>query len=225
MRLMTKLALTSAALLLSGGVAMAGTYTVTETESYGPAGTSWFSKPITMQGATFENIGGTGTWTGVSVTVSEDLSGTVGATAGGNGEDDVTLALSNTAIASSSLFSTVVVLDTSNGVSFSLDPGDSATSGLITSSASLSAGSFDAATSPAFAGQWIVTATDTGGVVFPTGASGNGSESQSDSGEVIVQAVYTYANGDPPPPVPEPATMAVFASALLGLGMLRRRRG
>lgn len=72
-----------------------------------------------------------------------------------------------------------------------------------------------------FSSNWTSTFQDTGFASIGTSSGNVTNGTASDQGNVTVTATYTYSAD----PIPEPAGVAMLASGLLAMGMLRRRRG
>lgn len=167
-----------------------------------------------------------GTLTGVVITASESVGGTITATNTGNGNANFTAALQNTFKFSIPTVSTVTlsvnstpVTDTDLATNSSYGPVSVTEASphrsaqtTITLSSNLSA----------FESAWSVTGGDLGSVTS-TQYNGNTTFSSVDTGGIILTAQYTYTP-TVTTPTPEPATMAVLGTGLAGMGLLRRRR-
>jgi hypothetical protein len=206
--------LAGALLLGTAGMAWAGT--MTQTESFGPA-SSFSGETLSFGGYT-----GAGTLTGVSITVTESISGGMKVTNTGTSPTSGTIGVTDFSSVSSTDFSTVNLTNPSGIVTESLTksgtPDD--TSGFVTLTGTVH-DTFNPANLTPFESAWTATASDSSAlnVNFNPDTINLGVAT---GGEVVVSAVYTFTGGAVS--VAEPFSVAMLASGLLSLAMVRRRR-
>jgi len=163
-----------------------------------------------------------GTLTGVVVTLTDNVNGTLTLTNNGSGSTNVSAFLID--IAKTLLPGGFLKTETISTPSFSdptLAQGASLGPSPVTASASTSKTYLSSLAT--FESAWSVTTGDFGSVDTTSG-NGNGVAAYTDSSSLIVSAQYTYTPTPTTTPAPEPATMAILGSGLAGLGLLRRRR-
>ncbi|MFL5251844.1 MAG: choice-of-anchor E domain-containing protein [Rhodopila sp.] len=212
------------AVVMTASLAYAGT-TSPQTASYSN-NTNWgVPTLVELNFAGFD--GSLGTLTGVTVSVLEEVSGTVQNTNTGNDASGIDSWLVNTwtVYLPSALNSVSHLTGTSASADQydDLDPGATGDVVTVTGSSNGSAASAASNDLTAYKSAFTVTAKDLGGVTV-SADNGNGQSAYTDTGTITVSVTYTY-DAPPPPPVPEPATLAILGGGLFGLGLVRRRRG
>ena len=215
MRTVTKLGVAAAALLLSTApMAMAGQ--ITQTDSFGPASS------ITNHTFNFAGYTGAGTLTNVAITVTESISGGETATNTGSANITGTMGVKDFSSVSSTRFSTVNLTNPSNTIAATLTkagtPGDTTgfrpLSGTVSDTFNFLSGLTH------FTTAWSALGNDTSAIVANFSPD-TVDLSLGTDGTLSVSAVYTYTGGAV---VSEPFSIAMLASGLLGLGIIRRRR-
>lgn len=220
MRTIGQIGFAAALLLGTAPMALAGPF-ATQTLSFGPANPNWGPETLNFTGAT---AGAGQHLTEVIVTVTEALAGSAQAenfstTASGTG----TIGLTNTGTASiPAMTAPVTVIDSATTPSFTVPanqtspyPPSAYTLSNTTSVVSdffSNLSPFETAWTSSVSDKSLTTTSFTGGLV---------SAVTSDTGTVTVAAQYFEA---PNVGVPEPMAVAVMASGLLGLGLVRYRR-
>lgn len=251
MRTVAKIGLASALLLGTAHVAFAGVigqtlydpsssgFTATTfgiQPGTGVAGTSpgTPTDPLTFAGfdATYDATYGAGAHTGVTldsvqITVQEtaQVSGVIKNT--GTGPETLTVGVDNWGSFSlsgavASAMSQLNVEDHKNFSFSNIAVGDTETTGLLTTTPVSSSSGAITSDLALFANSFGGLDGDLG---FSSTGCGNGNcnGSSTDAGQIAVSVAYTYS-ANPPPSVMEPTSMAILASGLLGVGMIRRRR-
>ena len=213
MRLIGKTVLAGA--LLLGSVQMASANVTTQQDAFGPSPTSWTAN-LNFRGFNPS----LGTLTSVTVTVEEVLTGS--ATVTNNSANPASGSISITDTATVSLPGTllpVITGDTASTNTLTVNPGSTVGPVAVANNAT----NFEtiAANLSGFESPWVSTASDSSTIAANFGTA-NVLVGGSSLGKVIATVDYTYATAGSP--VAEPVSMAMLASGLLSLGMVRRRR-
>ena len=219
--------LAAGALLASVSLAYADT--ITQSQTY-TNDTNWGTPTLVdLNFAGFDSS--LGTLTGVTVTGTESINGTIQAQNTSDATSDISTYLNNVwdAYLPGSGLNGITDLVTDGLGSFSntatdsgLAPGAWGQSWTLTGSSQYQAVSQQGDDLSRYESAFSVSADDWGFIGSTDDNGDNVYATYTDTGTLEVDVTYTYTAA--PPPVPEPATLALLGSGLLGLGVARRRR-
>ena len=214
MRLIGKTVLAGA--LLLGSVQMASANVTTQQDAFGPSPTSWTAN-LNFRGFNPS----LGTLTSVTVTVEELLTGSATVMNTSNGSASGSVSITDTAKVSFPGTSLpVVTVDTASTNTLAVNPGS--TVGPVAVSNNATNSETTTTNLSGFDRTWTGNASDSSSIAANFGTA-NVLIGGSSQGEVIATVDYFYSTPTAAQ-ISEPFSMAMLASGLLSLGMVRRRR-